>query len=372
MFLGIVMRILFALPGLHRVHRGAEVAFEAIAQEIAQTREHQVTLIGSGEEIPRRAYRFKRIPSVLRNRFERWPKVPFFRSEFMYEDLTFAAGLITAGWRNETDVSVTCNYPYSNWALRTHFLGKKRAAHVFVTQNSDWPAYERRREYRFFACDGLVCTNPIYWQRNRDRWFSALIPNGIDQTRFCPGPANRILLGLPENRPVVLMVSALEVGKRVLEGIRAIARVPDAFCVIAGDGPLRNQVDSLAADLLPDRFLRKTFPYELMPTLYRSSNVFLHAAMQEPFGNAYIEALASGTPIVAHDDENTRWILEDHAYLVDSNLQPLLVEALTKAMNTPAAKIARGVAFAASRYRWSIVARKYCEFFADVLRHPTV
>jgi glycosyltransferase involved in cell wall biosynthesis len=363
------MRILFALPGLHRVRRGAEIVFESIAQEIALEGEHSVTLIGSGEEIPGRAYRFKRIPSVSRNHFEGWPKMPFFRSEFMYEDLTFAAGLTASSWRAETDVTVTCNYPYTNWALRSHSPWRNRPAHVFVTQNGDWPAYERRREYRFFWCDGLLCTNPHYWQRNRDRWFSTLIPNGIDQKRFFPGAADRALLGLPENRPVVLMVSALEEGKRVLQGIRAVAEVPGAFLVIAGDGPLRGQVDRLAADLLLGRFLRTTFSHELMPVLYRSSNVFLHMAIQEPFGNVYIEALASGTPIVAHDDENTRWILEDHAYLIDTNLQALVVEALTKAMHTPASNTAQGVAFAASRYSWSIIAREYCEFFADVLRY---
>ena len=115
------MRILFALPGLHRVRRGAEIVFESVAQEIALDGQHEVTLIGSGEEIPGRAYRFKRIPSVLRNHFERWPKMPFFRSEFMYEDLTFAAGLTVSDWRTETDITVTCNYPYTNWALRSRF-----------------------------------------------------------------------------------------------------------------------------------------------------------------------------------------------------------------------------------------------------------
>jgi glycosyltransferase involved in cell wall biosynthesis len=357
------------LPGLHRVRRGAEIVFESIAQEIALAGEHDVTVIGSGKEIEGRAYRFAHVPSVSRNHFERWPKLPFFRSEFVYEDLTFAAGLVRAGWRSETDVTVTCNYPYTNWALRSHFPLRNRPAHVFVTQNSDWPAYERRREYRFFSCDGLLCTNPLYWQRNRERWFSTLIPNGIDPTRFFPGAADRTRLGLPQNRPVVLMVSALEEGKRVLQGIRAVAEVSDAFLVIAGDGPLRTQVDRFAAELLPARFLRKIFSHELMPMLYRSSNVLLHTAIQEPFGNVYIEALASGTPIVAHDDETTRWILGDHAYLIDTNSQALLVRALTQAMHTPTDSAARGIAFATSKYSWSVVAKRYSEFFAEVLDH---
>jgi len=362
------MRILFVFPGLHRVRRGAEVAFESIAQQIALEGEHKVTLIGSGVDIPSRPYRFKRVPAVSRDTFERWPKMPFFRSEFMYEDLTFAAGLMTAHWRPEADLTVTCSYPYTNWALRAHLPGRRRPPHIFVTQNSDWPAYERRREYRFFSCEGLVCTNPIYWERNRDRWFSTLIPNGIDPAKFHPGPADRTRFGLPQNGPVVLMVSALEEGKRVLDGIRAVAKISDAFLVVAGDGPLREDVDRLAADVMPNRFLRKTFPHEMMPLLYRSADVFLHTAIRESFGNVYIEALASGTPVVAHDDEVTRWILEDRAYLVDTDSQPSLVEALEKAVRAPKGSPSQQAAYAFSRYSWSAVAKKYIDFFTEVLR----
>lgn len=360
------MRILFALPGLHRIRRGAEVVFESIAQEIAIEGKHQVTLIGSGQKIEGRAYRFKQISSVPRSRFENWPRIPFFRSEFMYEDLTFAAGLLMAGWRGETDISVTCNYPYTNWALRSS-VRKKRPPHVFVTQNSDWPAYERRREYRFFSCDGLVCTNPFYWERNHERWFSTLIPNGIDQNTFCLGRANRTQFRLPEDRPVILMVSALEEGKRVLAGMRAVAAIPDAFLILAGDGPLRSQVDQLAAELLPNRFLRSVFPHALMPSLYQSADVFLHTAIREPFGNVYIEALACGTPVVAHNDANTRWILEDHAYLVDTESQTSIEEALKRAINEPPQHSARGAEFAASRYSWRVIAKRYCEFLQEVL-----
>jgi glycosyltransferase involved in cell wall biosynthesis len=169
------------------------------------------------------------------------------------------------------------------------------------------------------------------------------------------------------------MVSALEEGKRVLEGMQAVARVSGAFCVIAGDGPLRNEVDRLAADLLPGRFLRRIFPHEVMPVLYRSADVFLHTAIRESFGNVYIEALASGTPIVAHNDEVTRWILEDNARLVDTNSQPLLVEALNDALRTPGGSAAQRTAFAISRYSWRAVAKKYCDFFIEVHRraHPT-
>lgn len=360
------MRILFALPGLHKVHRGAEVVFESVAHEIALDARHDVMLVGAGSEAPARAYRFRRSGAVSRERFERWPRLPFLRNEYMYEELTFAAGLAAMRWRRDFDVTVTCGYPYTNWALRSHLPGAGRPAHVFVTQNGDWPAYARRGEYRFFSCDGLICTNPEFLDRNRERWRCTLIPNGFDAARFHPGPASRAALGLPGDRPVILMVSALIQDKRVLEGMQAVASMPDAFLLVAGDGPLRDDVERLAAKVLPGRFLRRTFSHDQMPDVYRSADAFLHMTLSESFGNVYVEALATGIPVVAHDGPNSRWVLDRHALLVDTTSEPSVVSALTRALSASGNEAADRIAFAASRYTWKAVAARYLEFFAAV------
>src|SRR5690606_2351401 len=142
-------------------------------------------------------------------------------------------------------------------------------AHVFVTQNGDWPAVSEEAEFRTFSCDGLVCTNPDYAARNRQRWACALIPNGVDLERFRPGQAERQTFGLPADKPVILMVSALIESKRVLDGIRAVAALEDAILVVAGDGPLRDEVTRLAEELLPQRFKRVSLAAAEMPGLYR-------------------------------------------------------------------------------------------------------
>jgi glycosyltransferase involved in cell wall biosynthesis len=361
------MRILFALPGAHRVGRGAEVAFESIAQHIAVGGGDEVTLTGSGEPRAARAYRFRRIKAVPRGRFERWPKMPLLRHEYMYEELTFAAGFMLTRWRRDFDVTVTCSYPYLNWALRSSRPGGRRPAHVFVTQNGDWPAALDRGVARLFGCEGLVCTNPLFFERNRSRWRAALIPNGIDPEVFHPGAGRREGLGLPLDRPVVLMASALVHVKRVAEGMRAVARIPDAFFVVAGDGPLRDEVDRLAAEILPGRFLRRTFPHHLMPELYRSADVFLHTCLGESFGNVYVEALASGLPVVAHEEEVARWVLDGHARLVDTREEDSLVHALKEALAQGRTGAAERAAFAASRYGWNGLAARYRDFLAEVV-----
>ena len=360
------MRVLFALAGLHRLSRGAEVALESVARELAAAGD-EVTVAGAGLARPDRGYRFRHLPAVSRRRFERWPRFPPLRTEYAWEELTFAAGLALAPWWRACDVTVTCGYPFTSWALRRRLPGGRRPAHVFVTQNGDWPAFSREREYRLFSCEGLVCTNPVFFERNRARWRATLIPNGIDTAAFRPGPGEREAFGLPAGRPVVLMVSALIESKRVLEGLRAVARLPEAFLLVAGDGPLREAVDREAARLLPGRFRRDTFPHERMPALYRSADVFLHTTAGESFGNVYVEALASGLPVVAHDDEVTRWVLERHALLVDAGDEAALASALRRALAEGPAGREERAAFAAERYAWSAIAARYRGFLAEVV-----
>ena len=128
-----------------------------------------------------------------------------------------------------------------------------------------------------------------------------LIPNGVDIERFQPGLPQKAEFGFPQGRLIVLMVSALIPSKRVEAGIEAVSKIPDGHLVVAGDGPLRAEVNSLAAKLLPDRFTRLSVPPQKMPSLYRSANVFLHLSKIEPFGNVFLEAMASGLPIVGCD-----------------------------------------------------------------------
>lgn len=363
------MHILFALPGLHRVHRGAEVALENIADAIARNGEHEVTVIGSGMDIPGRAYRFRRVPAISRTHFERWPKLPFLRTEYMYEDLTFATNLVlTTGIR--ADVTVTCSFPYTSFALRRIRASNQRARHVFVTQNGDWPAAKTGSETTFFSCDGLICTNPLYLERNQKRWFSALIPNGVDPVCFGPGQGQREALNLPTDQKIVLMVSALEHGKRVLEAVRAVSAMRGVYLVIAGDGALREEVDAVAAELMPGRLIRRTFSRDEMPDLYRSADVFLHTAIEESFGNVYIEALSSNVPIIANDDCVTRWILEDKALLVDARSQRALQDSLHRVLRGDWRPSETNSEWALSRYSWSNVAARYTDFLESVSQRP--
>jgi glycosyltransferase involved in cell wall biosynthesis len=363
------MRILFALPGLHRYSRGAELAFISVAKEVCKLGE-SVTLIGSGTPERTTPYRFSRAESIRRERFERFPFFPPLRNECIYEELTFAPSL---AWRyrpNDYDVTVTCSYPFTNWMLRRPLLRGSSPRHIFVTQNGDWPAFVKqsgdKSEYRFFGCDGLVCTNPDFFERNKDAWNCRLIPNGVDCDQFQPGAGRGTEFGIPEDRFVVLMVSALIPSKRVEMGVQAVSRISHAHLVVAGDGPLRDAIAKAAAVALPGRFTQLTVPSEKMPMLYQSADVFLHCSKEEPFGNVFVEAMACGLPIVAHDTARLRWIVGDDESLVDTSDAWAVAEGIQRALRFGDAgsrmRIER-----AKDFSWRRIAEKYREFFEDVL-----
>jgi glycosyltransferase involved in cell wall biosynthesis len=359
------MRLLFVLPGLHRYDRGAEVAFMSVAKELAKAGD-SVTLIGSGQTRDDVPYRFMHATSLSRTKFEQFPKIPLLRSEFAYEELTFVPALMRKYRPTDYDVTITCSYPFTNWVLRHPTLFGRRPPHIFVTQNGDWPAHSNDAEYQFFGCEGLVCTNPDFYERNKDRWRCCIIPNGVDCDRFRPGISQREQFGFPKNRTIILMVSALSPSKRVEIGIEAVSQISDAHLVVAGDGPLRQTLDELAARLLPGRFTRLTLTPDQMPALYQSADVFLHLSKEESFGNVYVEAMACGLPIVAHDSPRLRWIVGDQENLVDTAELAAVAQALRLARQMPQSE-RQTRADNAARFSWSRIGELYREFLTEVV-----
>jgi glycosyltransferase involved in cell wall biosynthesis len=359
------MRILFALPGLHKYFRGAERAFISLASELARTGD-SVTLIGSGHPRAGTPYRFLRAPSIPRESFELFPTMPVLRHQFAYEEMTFMPSLFWQFRPAEYDVTLTCSFPFTNWILRRPTYGGSRPPHVFVTENGDWPAYADNSEYRFFACEGLVCTNPDFYERNKSRWRCCMIPNGVDCDLFQPGPPQREEFGLPPGRLIVLMVSALDTGKRVEIGIEAVSRLPDAHLVVAGDGPLRHAIDAHATRLMPGRFTRLYVAADQMASLYRSADVFLHLCKEESFGNVFIEAMACGLPIVAHDSKRLRWIVGEDEFLLDTD-DPVAVAREIGVAHLTAVSGRQARAAKATVFSWSSIGKMYRAFLEEIV-----
>jgi glycosyltransferase involved in cell wall biosynthesis len=221
-----------------------------------------------------------------------------------------------------------------------------------------------KSEYRLFSCDGLICTNPAYFEQAS--YPAALIGNGVDLQSFKPGVPERERFGLPATGDIVLMASAMIASKHVDEAIEAVSMLPDTTLVVAGDGPLRSKLHRMAQERMPGRFRQVTLPSVEMPALYRCADVFLHLSRTESFGNVYVEAMASGVPVVAIDSSHTRWIFGNQAYLAPAGRTEIVAEQIIQALQT-GPDLRNKLVECARGFSWKEIAGKYENFLHEIV-----
>lgn len=147
-----------------------------------------------------------------------------------------------------------------------------------------------------------------------------VIPNGIDLSMFKtvknPG-ALRNRLGLSPDAQIMLTVGRMDPEKRlefIVEAFDLLSeRVPNVHLVFAGDGSARKSVEAKAsATRARDRihFLGMVNRADL-PDIFHDASVFLSASTTEVHPISVIEAIASGLPMVAVQDEAFEGMLED-------------------------------------------------------------
>ncbi|WP_454760917.1 glycosyltransferase family 4 protein [Caulobacter segnis] len=182
--------------------------------------------------------------------------------------------------------------------------------------------------------------------------------NGVDLERFSLGDraACRARLGL--SGFVLLSVGSLIPRKGHALTIEAMRRYPDGLLLIAGSGPLRAELEALARALgVADRvrFLGET-PHADLPDLYRAADIMVLASEREGWANVLLEAMASGTPVVATAVNGAPEVVRSPSagVLVGERTVERLVEAIDRLRQTrPSREETRRYAEA---FSWSTVA----------------
>lgn len=130
-----------------------------------------------------------------------------------------------------------------------------------------------------------------------------VIPNGVDLKKF---KVESVKLKVSESDgKTIITVSRLVEKNGVDTLIRAFAEVKkqitDAQLIIAGDGPLRRDLQNLAYDLLmQDSIIFKgKVAFENIPDVLESADIFVRPSRSEGLGTAFLEAMAVGVPVIA-------------------------------------------------------------------------
>ena len=149
-----------------------------------------------------------------------------------------------------------------------------------------------------------------------------VVSSGVDLDRFTVAPA-------PNGAPRFLCVGGLHERKNVVRLADAFARFGEGTLTFAGDGPLRSRLEGRPGVELVGRVA-----HDAVPGLLAASRVLCQPSLVEPLGQALLEGMAAGRPVVATRIGGPPELVPAGAgVLVD----PLDVEALADALRRAAA-----------------------------------
>jgi glycosyltransferase involved in cell wall biosynthesis len=165
---------------------------------------------------------------------------------------------------------------------------------------------------------------------------SAVDPRRI---RSAPPVDVRARLSLPPSARIVLAVGALvpHKGHRFLvEAMpRLVAEVKDAHVVIAGEGPLRKELQELAKPLWIDRRLVLAGQVDDLAGWFASAEVLAMPSLEEGLGTSVLDAMSVGVPVVASRAGGLPEMVRDgvEGLLVPPGDAKALSDALVRVLN---------------------------------------
>jgi len=197
----------------------------------------------------------------------------------------------------------------------------------------------------------------------------AVIHHGIDGARFAGARG-----AAPHPRPYLLGLSNLYSYKnfeRLIDAWRRLAErregVPDLAIVGRALEPATGRRLERAREacgaLAPRVHLVGGVPYERVPDWYGHARAFAFPSLLETFGHPLLEAMASGTPVVASDTAVSREVGGDAARYADARDPEAFSRALEEVLFDAALRrdlVARGAARVA-RAGWDECARQHLQ-----------
>jgi glycosyltransferase involved in cell wall biosynthesis len=197
----------------------------------------------------------------------------------------------------------------------TAFVVRRAAAVIAV---SDW--LRRELEDKVPAAHGRV----------------EVVDCGVDLDLFPVRPA-------PAGEPSFLCVGSLTERKNPLRLARAFERLGEGTLTFVGDGPLRSQLEGRPGVSVTGRVA-----HDEVPGWLATARIVCGPSLVEPFGEALLEAMAAGRPVVAtRVGGPPEFVTPETGVLVDPSSEDEIADGMHRALALPCPnEAARAVAAA--------------------------
>jgi glycosyltransferase involved in cell wall biosynthesis len=279
------MRIAQIMAGAH--HGGAELFFERLSIALHRAGETVLPLIRSDAERAQRLLAAGLAPQ----QFRFGGPLDLLTRPRLAHALTGFAPRVAVSWMSRA----TDHVPRGPW-VHVGRLG----------------GYYPLRHYR--NCDHLVGNT-----KGLVTWFRA---NGWPEARthFLPNfvadhgdaaPASDLPAEIPRGCPRLLALGRLHPDKGFDVLIHALANLPAAILLIAGEGPEGPALARLATELgLADRVFFLGWRPDI-GALLKAADIFVCPSRSEPLGNVVLEAWSALCPVIAADADGPRELIAD-------------------------------------------------------------
>lgn len=170
-----------------------------------------------------------------------------------------------------------------------------------------------------------------------------VVQTGINLSRFTQNEkarqaaqALRARYGIPGKAEVLLYIGRMSDEKNVAFLVRVMASFartrPETYMFFVGDGLSTRRYKDLAARLgVRNAIFTGVVPQHEIPPYYHASQAFLFASLTDTQGIVILEAMASGLPVIALEDDALKDVVKDdvNGFLVGDSVTPDIFAAKT-------------------------------------------
>ncbi|MCW8834856.1 MAG: glycosyltransferase [Rhodospirillales bacterium] len=203
------------------------------------------------------------------------------------------------------------------------------------------------------------------WPKERAHY----LPNFVSAERADPLP--RKAYYTPKSAKLILGLGRLHENKAFDVLLKAVARLPDVYLWLAGDGPLRGALEAQAEKLGIKPRVRFLGWRDDTAALFAAADVFVCPSRHEPLGNVVIEGWAQGIPVVAADSLGPGTLIDhgDNGFLTpvdDDGALAAAIQWLIANPNDAALMARRGYETYQDRFTEEKVVSAYLAFFEKI------
>ncbi len=227
----------------------------------------------------------------------------------------------------------------------------------------------------YWACDHLIANTEdiarYLVEEGQPQAKVHHLPNFVDAAKA--PPLDRKALFVPEGAPLLLALGRFHKNKAFDVLIEALAKVPEAYLCLAGEGPCRGELETLAERRGVKPRIRFVGWREDTAPLFAAADVLICPSRHEPLGNVVVEAWAHDIPVIAAESAGPATLIESgkSGILVPVDDAESLSRAIRELLLDPrlGERLAKGgrAAYEAD-FTEAKVVKRYLDFFEQIIK----